>query len=91
MVIHDDKGNIEEKVKQISGCGYQLLSYFLLQEDTWWNEYYAPLEKQIHEMRTKYTDDPRLAAILNSDQQEIDIFKRNPKRYCSVYFVMKKI
>jgi len=27
MVIHDEKGNVEEKLKQISKCGYKLLGY----------------------------------------------------------------
>jgi ubiquinone/menaquinone biosynthesis C-methylase UbiE len=53
LVVHDEVGNIIEKLEQISSCGYDLLGYFVLGEETWWNEYYAPLEKQIHKIRTK--------------------------------------
>jgi len=90
IVVHDEKGNITEKIEQISNCGYELLGYFVLGEETWWNEYYAPLEKRIHEIRVKHADNPRAIAVLDAEQQEIDMFKKNPRRYCSVFFVMKK-
>jgi ubiquinone/menaquinone biosynthesis C-methylase UbiE len=90
LVVHDEIGDITEKLAQISSCGYDLLEYFTLNEDTWWTEYYAPLEKRINEMRTEHADDPGTLAELDSDQREIDLFKKNPGRYCSVFFIMKE-
>lgn len=90
MVIHDEKGNINEKLEQISSCGYELLGYFILNEDTWWAEYFAPLEKLIGETQTKYADDAKVPGELHNAQQEIDMFKKNPERNSSVYFVTKK-
>ena len=90
IVVHDEKGNIEEKLKQISSCGYELLDYFILDEDTWWAEYFAPLEKLICETRTKYADDPNVLEQLHNAQREIDMFKKNPKRNCSAFFIMQK-
>ena len=90
MVVHDEKGNISEKIEQISSCGYELLDYFTLGEDTWWAEYYSPLEKRINEIRVKYADKPRVPALLDKDQREIDMFKKNPKLNSSVFFIMQK-
>lgn len=90
LVIHDEVGNIAEKLEQISSCGYDLLGYFVLGEETWWNEYYAPLEKRIHKIRMKHADNPKTIAVLDAEQREIEMVKQNPGRYCSVYFVMKK-
>ena len=90
IVVHDEKGNVTEKLQQISGCGYELLGYFMLDEDSWWAEYYAPLEKLVCETRTKRTDDPKVLEILHNAQWEIDMFKKNPKINSSVFFVMKK-
>ena len=91
MVIHDEKGNIEEKLKQVSYCGYELLGYFMLDEDTWWVEYFAPLEKLINKFRIKHAGDPEVIAALDNDQREIEMFKKNPKRYgSSVFFIIKK-
>jgi len=90
MVIHDEKGNVEEKLEQISNCGYKLLGYFILSEDTWWTEYFAPLEKLIAKSQTSYTDDPQTLEELHQSQRELEMFKNNPERNSSVYFVIQK-
>ena len=90
IVVHDEKGNIEEKLKQISSCGYDLLGYFQLDEDTWWAEYFAPLEKLIGEIRTRHADDQKVLEALHSSQREIDMFKKDPQLNSSVFFTLKK-
>ena len=90
MVIHDEKGNVKEKLEQISNCGYELLGYFILSEDTWWTEYFAPLEKLIGKFQTSYTDDPNILGELHQAQRELEMFKRNPERNSSVCFVIQK-
>ena len=90
MVIHDEKGNVEEKLEQISRCGYKLLGHFILSEDTWWTEYFAPLEKLIAKSQTSYTDDPHTLEELNQAQRELEMFKHNPERNSSVCFVIQK-
>jgi len=90
MVIHDEKGNVQEKLEQISKCGYRLLGYFILSEDTWWTEYFAPLEKLIAKSPTSYADDPHSLEELNQAQRELEMFKHNPERNNSVYFVIQK-
>jgi len=90
MVIHDEQGNVKEKLGQISDCGYELLGYFTLSQETWWTEYFAPLEKLIAESRTRYTDNPKILEELHQAQVELDMFKKNPERNSSVCFVIKK-
>jgi ubiquinone/menaquinone biosynthesis C-methylase UbiE len=90
MVIHDEKGNVEEKLEQISKYGYKLLGYFILSEDTWWTEYFAPLEKLIAKSQTSYADDPHTLEELNRAQRELEMFKNNPERNSSVCFVIQK-
>ena len=90
MVIHDEKGNVEDKLEQISKCGYKLLGHFILSEDTWWTEYFAPLEKLIAKSQTSYTDDPHTLEELNQAQRELKMFKNNPELNSSVYFVVQK-
>jgi len=90
LVVHDDLGDLTEKRRQISQYGYELINHFVLSEDIWWNEYYAPLEKKFNEVRAKHTSDQKTIAVLNDDQCEIDAFRRHPKRYRSVFFIMRK-
>lgn len=90
MVVHDEKGDVEEKLKQISCCGYELLGYFVLGKDIWWTEYFAPLQKLVCETRTKHADDTKVLKALDNGQREIDMFEKNPERNSSIIFTMKK-
>jgi len=90
MVVHDEQGNVRKKLEQISNYGYELLGYFILSKETWWAEYFAPLEKWIAESRTRYTDDPKILEELHQARGELDMFEKNPERNSSVCFVMRK-
>ncbi len=90
LVVHDEIGNLQKKLEQISRCGYELLGQFTVTEETWWRDYYEPLEKRIQELRIKYSDNPEALAVLDKEQREVGIFKKNPKMYGSVFFVMRK-
>ena len=90
MVVHDERGNVREKLEQISSCGYELLGYFTLSKETWWTEYFAPLEKLVNETRTKHRYDPSVLEEIQQAQAELDMYKKYPERNSSVCFVMKK-
>ena len=90
LVVHDDAGDIKEKMDQIQRRGYDLLYSFILDEKTWWNEYYAPLETQIHEARAAQAADPKVMAMLDAEHREVEMVKHIPSQRRSVYFIMKK-
>lgn len=90
MVVHDEQGDLKEKLEQIRNCGYELLGYFVLSTETWWTEYFAPLEKLVAELQIKRIYDPGLVQELRQAQGELDMFKKQPERNSSVCFVMKK-
>ena len=72
MVIHDEQGNISEELEQISKCGYELLGSFLLSKETWWIEYFAPLEKLITKAQTKYFNNLEVLEEIQQAQEELD-------------------
>ncbi|KYK36616.1 MAG: class I SAM-dependent methyltransferase [Theionarchaea archaeon] len=89
LVVHDEAKDTSRKCEQISDCGYDLMGHFTLPGDTWWKEYYAPLEKHIKKIRTDYSD-PMVLSVCDNEQEEIERFKMNPSQYGSVFFVMQK-
>jgi len=90
LVVHDEITDMTKKLEQIPNCGYDLLEHFILPKDTWWTEYYGPLEKRVNELRAKHSDEPQALLELDKEQREIDMFKANSRRYSSVFFVMQK-
>lgn len=90
LVIHDEQGDIEQKLKRISLYGYELLGYFLLDKDKWLAEYFFPLQELISDFREKYANDAEVLKEIQDAEQEIDIFKKDTERNSSACFVLKK-
>ena len=81
---------VDANLKQISGCGYDIIGHFELPEDTWWIEYYGPLEKRIKKLRQKYIGDPVALGQLDRQQGEVDLFRKYSRWYGSAFFLMQK-
>lgn len=82
---------IPRNLEIIPRCGYKVLGHFPLPEDAWWEEYYHPLEGRINQLRIKYKDDQEALIILDSGQEEIDLYKKYSEWYGSVFYVMQKL
>jgi ubiquinone/menaquinone biosynthesis C-methylase UbiE len=91
LVLHDDLGGMEEKIKIIPKCGYELVDYFHLPDEAWWVEYYEPLEKRINELRAIHGNDPTFLNAIKRFQEEINAYKANPSRFRSIFYILKKI
>ena len=77
FLIHDDFLNREKKLKIIEKYQYKVLDEITLNEDIWWNEYYSCLEKKLFDTEKVKSD--------------IEMYKKNPKRFRSIYYILKKI
>jgi ubiquinone/menaquinone biosynthesis C-methylase UbiE len=91
LVVHDDSKNMSYKLKTILSCGYKLINHFSLPEDAWWTEYYSPFEIQVKKIQKKYNNDPKALKVLRKYQKEIDMVKKNPKGFNSVFYIMQKL
>jgi len=90
MMFYPGITTAEENIKIIARCDYDLLGHFPLPDDAWWIEYYGPLEERIQILKQKYKDDLRALAVLDNEQQEIEMYKKYNQWYGSVFFVMQK-
>ena len=70
--------------------GYELLGHIILDNDTWWQEYYSPLEKLIKGTIEWRSDNVKITKLVDSDRREVEMFKENPEVNSSVIFVMKR-
>lgn len=91
LVVHDEKGQLKKKIRVINRTGYELIDYFILNDEVWRNKYYNPLEKYINDLQLKYPNNNRVRIILQNDLREINEYYVNSNRYQSVFFIMKKI
>lgn len=90
MVVHDEQGDVEQKIISIAGCGYELLDYFLISIEAWREEYFIPLENLVEEYKEGPNTDPENLQELKQAKLELDMFRKNPERNSSVYFIIKR-
>ncbi len=91
LVVHVETENMSDKLDRILNLGYKLLGQYSLPEDAHWTEYYRPMETRIKELRAKYMNNPGAIEMLRSYQNEIDMVKRNPRKFSSAFYIMQKI
>lgn len=81
----------EEKTRQISGAGLQLLEMFRLGEKGWLEHYFEPMQKVIEKLRNEKGDVPECAAVLDALEHEAVIYRKYGKYYGYTFFVMRKV
>lgn len=91
LVVHAETREMSSKLKKVPGFGYKLWNLLSLPEDAHWTEYYRPLEIQIKELRAKYKNNAGALQILRKHQNEIDMVKRNPRKYSSAFYIIQKL
>jgi SAM-dependent methyltransferase len=82
--------DVSEDLAAIPPRGYEVLGHFPLPDDAWWVEYCEPLEERLPELRVKHAGDTEAQALLDASQREIDMLRRYPGWYSSVFFLMRK-
>jgi ubiquinone/menaquinone biosynthesis C-methylase UbiE len=90
MKMYPGITTISDNLEIIPHSGYEVLGHFPLPEDAWWEEYYHPLEDRIEQLRQKYKDDKEALAVLETEQEEIELYKKYSAWYGSVFYVMQK-
>ncbi len=81
---------IPHNLEIIPRCGYDVLGHFPLPEEAWWEGYYHPLEERLNKLRAKYLNDPDALKICDTEQEEIDLYRKYSEWYGSVFYVMQR-
>ena len=86
-----DIKHFEQYYAIVENLGYRLIDYFPLPGQSWWTDYYTPVEKKLAEMKTKYRDNPDANAAFDSFQLEIEMHRKYADYYGYGFYIMQKI
>jgi SAM-dependent methyltransferase len=78
-----------ENLRVIAECGYRCVGLYVLPEDAWWHDYYRPLERRLRGLLRKYKGDPEAVALLRSEREEINLFRKHSDCYGYVFYAMQ--
>jgi ubiquinone/menaquinone biosynthesis C-methylase UbiE len=91
LVIGETIKWIEKNLEIFPKFGFELINKFLLPEESWWREYYLPMEKKVKKLRSQLKNSKELEK-LKPYEKEINTVKKDPKEFdCAFYIFQKKI
>ena len=67
--ITDVPGNLA----RIEACGYEIVDHFTLPDESWWTDYYTPLEAKLESLRPKYAGDTTALAFIADTTEELRV------------------
>jgi SAM-dependent methyltransferase len=82
---------LDQALNRIPQHGYKLIGHFTLPENAWWQGYYLPIEAKINQLRSIYSRDPEALATLESERQEIEMYRKYHNWYGYEFFVLQTL
>jgi len=86
---YSEMQSVEENINTANVCGYHVESHFTLPESAWFDDYYAPLEIRINELKVKYEDNEEAQKALNNELKEIVMYKQYSAYYGYEFYVLR--
>jgi len=79
------------KIKQLESNGYSLVGYFYLNQDSWIENYYKPMEARF-ETFLKRNDNSELSRkVVDDNKAEIDLYEKFKDYYSYGFYIAKKL
>jgi hypothetical protein len=66
-------------------------AHYTLPSNSWWTDYYTPVEKKLTEMRREYQSSRDAQAIFDAFQLEINMYRKYSDYYGYGFYIMRKI
>jgi len=83
-------GSAADVIALVDGGGFELVGHFTLPEAAWWDDFYAPMERRIGEMRGKYADDAQALGVIDKLAEEPEMYRRHSDFYGYEFFVARR-
>ena len=83
-------GRLEDDLAAIRECGFELVGHFALPDEAWWDDFYAPMEARIAELRGNYAGDAEALAALDRLAEEPEMHRRHSDFYAYEFFVARR-
>jgi SAM-dependent methyltransferase len=70
-------------------CGYETVGHFTLPPSSWWDDYYAPLQRNLTEFRERHRAEIDAQDLADHVQREIDMWHRYSQFYSYEFLVLR--
>jgi SAM-dependent methyltransferase len=71
----------------LEACGFSPIGHFTLPDDAWWDDFYAPMQRRIAELRVRHEADAAATAVLDQLAREPELHRLYSEYYSYEFFV----
>lgn len=82
-------GDVAAVLDLLDRTGWEVFDHFPLPNEAWWDQFYAPMERRIEELRAQYTDSPDALAVLDEIAEEPRMHRRSGSTYGYEFFIAR--
>jgi SAM-dependent methyltransferase len=83
-------GRVADVLTTIAASGLSLVGHFTLPEEAWWDDFYAPMERRIAELRGTHAGDFEALSVLDQLAQEPEMHRRHSSFFAYEFFVARR-
>lgn len=87
---YPEMGTLEGNRAIIKQAKYSLITDFAIPKQSWFTQYFDPLEKRIDDLLHKYRNEPDNVRWLEAQRVEIDIVRKYGDSFAYVFYVMQR-
>ena len=80
---------IEGNVEIIRNSGYRLVGSFVLPSESWWDNYYTPIETKLPSLKARHKDNEEVLQVIACEETEIEMFRKYSDYYGYVFYIMQ--
>lgn len=80
----------EDNLEMMESCGYKIVTFFKLPEDSWLKDFYTSAERVINQLRFIHIDD-HSEKIFSMFEQEISIYRKYSAYFGYTFYILRWI
>lgn len=81
--------SVDALMEAVDASGWQAVGHFTLPRESWWTDYYAPLQRNVTMFRQRHENEPDAQDLVKQVQREIDMWRRFSEFYSYEFIVMR--
>jgi ubiquinone/menaquinone biosynthesis C-methylase UbiE len=82
---------IQQNLETAAKTGYRIIGYFVLPEESWWENYYTPILRKLPAVREAHGNNEEALKFLASEELEIEMFRRYSDYYGYVFYILQAL
>jgi len=80
---------IDQNLNVAKKVGYHIVGFFILPTESWWTNYYNPIEAKLLLLKEKYKNNEEKLKHIADEEIEIDMFRKYSDYYGYVFYIIQ--